>query len=331
MNKLEGKIFKSTPAVFTLGLLVVFILFPGCPDFGKSDYKVAGNEVVATVNQAEILVKEVKGGISARKKQFRVGEEDTLKEEELLWLKTESLNESIRNALLMEEVKKHNINLTQEEFEEALMVAKSGYQEDSFDKTLEIEKISDREWDNRLKNNLLIKKLINEVVNSKVFVEEDELLEYFQGNEDEFQKGEEIRALHIMVETEEEARKILKQIKSKKRGFADLAREHSIGQEGPEGGDLGFIEQGQMPPELDSVFKLNVNETSDIIRTPYGSHIFQVVEKLKARKMGFKESKDMIHDKLLRERQDKAFQEWLTGVKERAKIEIRYDVLEKII
>ena len=101
------------------------------------------------------------------------------------------------------------------------------------------------EWEKSFKNNLLIKKLINQVVNSKVLVEDAQLLEYFEKNEKEFLQGEKIRASHIMLETEEEAQKILKQLKAKKRKFADLAKEHSLGPEGTNGGDLGYIEPGQ--------------------------------------------------------------------------------------
>lgn len=328
--------FNANPAVLVitwvrLGILSGFLLFSGCSDMISSGKGASDDAVVALVNQEEILVKEVKRGIDSRKKQFRIGKMDELKPEENLWLRMESLNEAIRNKLLQQEAKNNNIFVTRKELEEGIKETKSGYPEDSFAKILEIEKISPQEWEKRIKINLLIKKLINEIVNSKVSVGEDELLTYFQGNEEEFYKGEQIRALHIMVETEEEARKILKKLKSKKIKFADLAIEHSIGPEGAEGGDLGYFEAGQMPLELDSIFKLDVNETSDIIRTPYGSHIFKVIDKVKARKMSFAESQNIIREKLLGKRRESAYQEWLTEIKEKAEIEIKHGVLEKIV
>jgi parvulin-like peptidyl-prolyl isomerase len=206
----------------------------------------------------------------------------------------------------------------------------SGYQDGDFAKTLELQKIPLAEWEKSFKNNLLIKKLINQVVNSKVEVEDSQLLEYFEENDKEFLKGEKIRASHIMLETEEEAQKILKQLKAKKRKFADLAKEHSLGPEGTNGGDLGYIEPGKMPPELDSVFKLKVNQISDIIRTPYGSHIFKVTEKVKARKMSFDESKEKIRAKLLLQRQNSEFANWIKQVKKKAVIEIDHGLLDQI-
>jgi parvulin-like peptidyl-prolyl isomerase len=85
-----------------------------------------------------------------------------------------------------------------------------------------------------------------------------------------------------------------------------------------------------MPPELEAIFKLNKGEISNVIRTPYGSHLFKITDKRKDRQMSYEESRKIIHDKLVRERQDKAFHEWLSELKEKAKIEIKHEILAKI-
>jgi parvulin-like peptidyl-prolyl isomerase len=202
-----------------LGSLLLF----GCDDMMKSDHKPADTDVVATVNGENLTVKQIHKGILARKRQFRVGKNKELKPEEMLYLKTESLNELILDTLLQQEAKNNKIAVSPEELDRELAMIKSGYQEGDFAKTLKLQKISLPEWEKSFKNNLLIKKLINQVVNSKVKVEDSQLLEYFEKNEQEFLKGEKIRASHIMLETEEEAQKILKLLKGKKRKFADLA------------------------------------------------------------------------------------------------------------
>ena len=77
-------------------------------------------------------------------------------------------------------------------------------------------------------------------------------------------------------------------------------------------------------------FKLKVNQISDIIRTPYGSHIFKVTEKVKARKMSFDESKENIRAKLLLQRQNSEFAIWIKQVKKKAVIEIDHELLDQI-
>lgn len=177
---------------------------------------------------------------------------------------------------------------------------------------------------------MLIKYLINKVVNSKVSVSESELQEYFSKHSQEFQMKELVRALHIMVETEEEARNILRQLSANKKEFTQLAQEFSLGPEGIKGGDLGYFESDHMPEEFDEIFKLKVNEISSIIHSPYGYHIFKVIDKKNERKMSFDESRKLVHKKLLQEREEVAFQQWLKKLKDDASIKINYDIIAQI-
>ena len=85
-----------------------------------------------------------------------------------------------------------------------------------------------------------------------------------------------------------------------------------------------------MPEEFDEVFKLKINKVSSIIRTPYGFHLFKVVDKIKERKMNFDESKSRIEEILLHDRRDKAFREWLLKLKQKARINIEYELLQEI-
>ena len=129
---------------------------------------------------------------------------------------------------------------------------------------------------------------------------------------------------------EAKIRQIQKELQSKRKSFSELAREYSLGPEGVRGGDLGYFEAGQMPEEFDNVFKLNTNGVSDIIRSPYGFHLFKVVDKVSERNMNFDESKKRVKQILLEEIQGKAFQEWIIKLKEKSVIEVKYDLLEKI-
>jgi len=170
---------------------------------------------------------------------------------------------------------------------------------------------------------------IEEVVNSKVTLSEKDLKTYFEKHRGEFQKGEQVRALHILVPTEEEAREILKWIKTG-RDFSELAREYSQSLEGAEGGDMGYFEAGHLPEEFDPIFHLKPDEVSDIIQTPYGFHVFKVVDNKPARQSLFEESRDEIHARLLQRAQEKAFREWLTEIRKTAKIEIHNEILDQI-
>jgi len=90
---------------------------------------------------------------------------------------------------------------------------------------------------------------------------------------------EEVRARHILVSTEDEAKAILAQLKGG-ADFATLAKEKSKDPGAAEGGDLGYFTKEQMVPEFAEVaFKLNKGELSDPVKTQFGWHIIQVEDK----------------------------------------------------
>lgn len=89
----------------------------------------------------------------------------------------------------------------------------------------------------------------------------------------------EVKASHILVETEEEAISLKEEILSG-TSFEDIAAEHSSCPSGARGGDLGFFGRGQMVKEFENAaFDLNVGELSDPVRTNFGWHLILVTDK----------------------------------------------------
>ena len=325
--KIELMKKKNIKAIFKWGLILsLSYLLMGC---SSSETEEVGNgaDVVATVNKEVITREEFQNELKWSKRKYRVDKNDTLDADKNVWLKTNILNELIQESLLRQEAVRQDVKVSSGEFEKYLDQAKEGYKENTFQRALDIEEISRSQWENKLKTHLLIKKLIEEVINRKIEIKDEQLSDYFKQHMEEFQKGAQVRTLHIMVETEDEARRISKLIR-KGKSFSELAKQHSTSPEGKTGGDMGYYEAGQMPKWFDDVFKLKVNKVSDIIRTPFGVHIFKVVDKKPERKMSFEESKKKIHTTLLHEAQEQAFHKWVEEIKNKSEIVIKYEILE---
>jgi peptidyl-prolyl cis-trans isomerase C len=96
----------------------------------------------------------------------------------------------------------------------------------------------------------------------------------YAGQEDQT----EYKAAHILVETEEEAQKLVAELEGG-ANFAALAQEHSTGPSGPSGGDLGWFGDGVMVPEFfAAVAALEVGDVSAPLQTQFGWHVIQLNE-----------------------------------------------------
>ena len=164
-------------------------------------------------------------------------------------------------------------------------------------------------------------------------VTDEEATEFYNKNERFYQEREGVKARHILIKageksTKEDQAKAMAKIKDAQKAlkkgmaFEEAAKKYSEGPSASRGGDLGFFGRGQMvKPFEEKAFAMKVNEVSDAVRTRFGFHIIQVLEKREARKKDFAEVSKTIKESL---RNKKFFQErrnLLSGLKKDAKIE----------
>jgi peptidyl-prolyl cis-trans isomerase C len=114
---------------------------------------------------------------------------------------------------------------------------------------------------------------------------------------------QEVRARHILVPTETEAKKILDEI-NKGTDFAEMAKQKSKDPGAADGGDLGYFTKEQMVPEFsEAAFKLNKGQMSDPIKTQFGWHIIKVEDKRAKPAPAFDEVKDQVRAYVMRKAQ----------------------------
>jgi peptidyl-prolyl cis-trans isomerase C len=91
---------------------------------------------------------------------------------------------------------------------------------------------------------------------------------------------DEVKAAHILVKTEEEAKAIIADLDAGK-DFAELAKEKSADPSKSEGGDLGYFSKGRMVPEFETAaFALNVGEYTKVpVKSQFGFHVIKLLDK----------------------------------------------------
>ena len=128
---------------------------------------------------------------------------------------------------------------------------------------------------------------------------------------------EEVHARHILVETEDEAKAILEQLKGG-ADFATLAKEKSKDPGGADGGDLGYFGKDQMVPEFAEVaFKMYPGQLSNPVKTQFGWHIIKVEDKRTKPVPSFEQVRDRIEAFIMRKSQT----ELIAKLRQSAKIE----------
>lgn len=213
----------------------------------------------------------------------------------------------------------YKLQLSKEDFLEQLVIQTLLVQ-----KAEELELTSNPEIQFQIKNaaeQILIQYLIEKEIIEKTELNDDEILSYYEENKEKFWKEEEIHALNIFTETEEQAEDALARL-AEGMDFATLAQEVSIASSASKGGDIGFIRKGTFTAEIEEkIFTLDADEVSEIIPTDKGFHIFKVLEKNPAHYLTLDEVNEEIGYLLLPQKQQQGFDQYLKDLEEKAVIE----------
>lgn len=115
---------------------------------------------------------------------------------------------------------------------------------------------------------------------------------------------QEVSARHILVENEDDAKKVAADLKAG-GDFAAIAKERSKDPGSKEqGGDLGFFSKDQMVPEFaEAAFKLDKGQISDPVKSQFGWHIIRVDDKRTKQPPSFDQVKDQIETYVQRKAQ----------------------------
>ena len=219
----------------------------------------------------------------------------------------------------------YKLQLSKEDFLEQLVIQALLVQ-----KAEEVELTSNPEIQFQIKNateQILIQYLIEKEIIEKTELGDDEILSYYEENKENFWKEEEVHALNIFTETEEQAEDALTRL-AEGMDFSTLAQEVSTASSASKGGDIGFIRKGTFTTEIEeSIFTLEPGEISEIIPTDKGFHIFKLLEKNPAHYLPLEdELKEEIRYQLLPQKQQESFDHYLKDIEEKAVIEKNLDL-----
>ena len=256
---------------------------------------------LATVDGTKITDEDVTNALM----QATQGRLAQLPEQKQQQLKKQFLDELIAKQVIYEDAQKKGIT-TSKEYKEQLDKIIASIKKD----------LAIKLWQKRLFEGIK--------------VSDKELRNYYNKNKQEFMQKESVHARHILVKSEDEAKKIINQLKTLsgeklKKRFIELAKEKSTGPSGPRGGDLGYFAKGQMVPEFEkAAFSTKPGHiTLKPVKTQFGYHVIYVEDKKEATTKPFAEVKPYIEQRLKMEKFKEAMQKQMQALKAKAKIEYK--------
>lgn len=297
-KKPKRKKTATTAIIIAIAVLLVIVLLIL---YFKVWNQNSDKNAAALVNNEVISFTELEEGYNAIPEVYK-----------MFMTKEQILDQLIEQKLLLQEARKRGIVVTEKEIDDSIaeILEQNMMSEEDLDALLKEGGMTMKEIRDSDKMQITINKLLEQEVYSKIPVNESEIKEYYDNM---------IRASHILVASEEEAKKILGELKNG-ADFEELAKENSIDTiSGVRGGDLGEFGKGQMVPEFeDAAFNLKVGEISGIVVTDYGYHIIKRTEK----NLTYEEIKDKIKDLLSAPKQEEAYRNYVADLRAKAKIVI---------
>ncbi|MDD7363732.1 MAG: peptidylprolyl isomerase [Peptoniphilus sp.] len=152
-------------------------------------------------------------------------------------------------------------------------------------------------------------------------VSEEEQKAFYEENKQFFKSPESVHAAHILVDDEDKAKDIAKQLNDG-ANFEELAKKESTCPSNERGGDLGTFGRGQMVPEFDEkVFDMKDGEISDPVKTQFGYHIIKRIEGQPEEMRDYDDVKDEINMELMRRKQQELYLNKVNELEKHYKVE----------
>jgi len=300
------------------------------------------DRTVAIVNEDSITLSEVN---ELGKSFFQKISEETPAgqlNEALQQARMTVIDKLIDKKLLMQEAKKYNLRVSEEEIEGALqrVITNNKSTMEQFRKEISSMGMSEKQYRENLREQILNSKLINFEVRSKVVIAEDQIIDYYNRHFTHQASDGGYYILQIgfvwnapdrdgTTPTQAEARAKAEKIRDlarKGKDFKELAKQYSDLPSAAEGGDLGSFQESEMAPSMHAAMaNLKPGDVSPIIEVDQGFQFFKIQSSQPGTivtKAAYEAVKEEIREKLSQQAMEQRFKDWLAEIRAKAYIKI---------
>jgi parvulin-like peptidyl-prolyl isomerase len=295
------------------------------------------DRIVAVVNQEIITFSEIERW--GRPLQAEIRANDRLeRRERIQQVLRKVLERVVEEKLIEQEARKSGMKVANKDIEAAVEEVKQRNKIDQkgLEQVLAAEGLTLEAFKKDVEKKILRSRFVHSAVKVEQKPGERELTEFFLKNADQYRLNESYRPAHILFLVPQDAtperirgirkksQKVLGRI-NEGAGFAELAMEYSEDTSSrKEGGDLGYFKKGELLPALEKeAMRLQVGEVSGLLRTEVGFHILKLLDRKGGTPPPFEEIKEKVQADYYEKEWEKAYQQFLSKLKEKSVIEIK--------
>jgi len=184
----------------------------------------------------------------------------------------------------------------------------------------------------KAEKDFLVEAILDSLIRNKIMVSEEEAFEFYERNQDNFlTEKTEIRAQHILVETQQEANDVRRRLSSGEE-FEPLAKEVSMDYERNRRIDTGYFSEDDVVPDISRyVFRYRSGSITRPIKSQFGYHVFKILEKRNPNTIrNFEEVRNKIIDRLVNEKREDLYVNYITDLRDKTSIEQNFEYLEEL-
>ncbi len=316
--------FTKTIGMLTASAALCFCLLPGsAPADEAAIDPPSGDDAVVVVNGDPVTKGQVDRELSGhQQKMIRAGQ--SLTPEMLVGLRGQVIEGLIDRTLLHQASVKEGISVSDEEVDEKFSeITQQFTSEDALDSALKQMNMTEELLREELRSGIAVHKFVSERFGKTAEISEEEARAFYESHPDAFVSPEQVRARHILIQTDseageesgQEAIKSLQEIRKEAeagKDFGELAKEHSQCPSKDQGGDLGYFTRGKMAkPFEDAAFALEPGEVSEVVQTQFGHHLIKLEDRKAEGTVPFEEVQEKLRVYLGREAIKEAVQSYV--------------------
>jgi len=282
--------------------------------------------IIAIVNDELITLKDLKDYAQSKYVSLVAeGLSDAQIQEVMKDMEESGINKLIEDKLILSKANIIGVDVREAAVDERVNEVKARYgSEQSLINALVKNGATITDLRNKIRDQLKTKFIINHEVKSKIYVNPQEVTHFYDENQDQFSRGDQINLESIFIAYGNDINSALmktveayKDVLSKK-DFNDCIKQYSAMP------SVGIIERGQLLPVIEeAVFNLKINEISHLIEVDSGIYIFKLVGQSPSKVAALEDVKGSIYDILYLKKFKSEFMRWLENLKKDAYIEIK--------